>query len=201
VSRQSNGKWKETVLHRFRGGRDGGNPYGSLILDKSGNLYGTTFQGEGGNCSYGCGVVFKLTPQSDGSWKETILHRFSGNGSDGAYPYCKLALDQAGNLYGTTSVGGVQGGGTAFELTPSKNKWRENVLFSFSGGPDQANVGGSNPIAGVTFSPSGKLYGTTYYGGLNAFGVVFQLEHTKAGMKTFSTTLVEVLTDLILRRG
>jgi uncharacterized repeat protein (TIGR03803 family) len=99
----------------------------------------------------------------------------------GLIPNCKLTLDQAGNLYGTTSVGGVQGAGTAFELTPSKNKWRENVLFSFSGGPDQANVGGSNPIAGVTFSPSSKLYGTTYYGGLNAFGVVFQLEHTKAG--------------------
>ena len=86
------------TLHRFSGGSDGGNAQGSLIFDAAGNLYGTTF--EGGNSHCGCGgVVFQLTPRSDGRWAETVLHVF-GRGNDGAEPRAGLIFDGAGNLLG-----------------------------------------------------------------------------------------------------
>jgi uncharacterized repeat protein (TIGR03803 family) len=125
LAKSRGGKWKETVLHIFKGGTDGNEPVGAPVFDKSGNLYGTTMHGGIASCDNGsgCGTVFKLTLAKDGRWKETILHRFTG-GSDGAYPYfVQLAIDPAGNLYGTT-VGGGNGGcgnigcGVVFEITP-----------------------------------------------------------------------------------
>jgi uncharacterized repeat protein (TIGR03803 family) len=104
---------KETVLHQFNGG-DGANPYASVVLDSSGNIYGTTQVGgrNGGNCSYsGCGVVFKLGT----SGKETVLHAFTG-GADGASPVSGVVLDGAGDLYGTAGGGGCCG--VVFKLTP-----------------------------------------------------------------------------------
>jgi uncharacterized repeat protein (TIGR03803 family) len=83
-------------------------------MDKSGNLYGTTIAG--GTSSCGCGVVYKLTPGSNGKWKYTVLHRFTGY--DGAQPDAYPILDSKGNLYGTTITGGAGGAGVAFELTP-----------------------------------------------------------------------------------
>ncbi|HEY3638429.1 MAG TPA: choice-of-anchor tandem repeat GloVer-containing protein, partial [Rhizomicrobium sp.] len=107
----------ETVLHAFEGGNDGSNPAGMLVIDKAGNLIGTTQQGGNNGCNgYGCGTVFKIS--SDGT--ESILHAF--HGSDGAYPYGGVIIDNAGNLYGTTNAGGRgcrhQGCGTVFKLAP-----------------------------------------------------------------------------------
>jgi uncharacterized repeat protein (TIGR03803 family) len=107
----------ETVLHTFTGGRDGADPSAGLIADRAGNLYGTTFFGGGRGSCYGgtgCGVVFKLSP--DGA--ETMLHTFTG-GSDGASPSVGLGLiaDTAGNLYGTTTSGGVGANGVVFKLS------------------------------------------------------------------------------------
>jgi uncharacterized repeat protein (TIGR03803 family) len=114
---------KETVLHRFTGGTDGGHPgYGSLVRDAAGNLYGTTYNGGGTGCGGpGCGIVFKL----DATGKETVLHRFTG-ATDGANPYGGLVQDAVGNLYGTTLSGGDlscstsdgPGCGVVFKLTP-----------------------------------------------------------------------------------
>jgi uncharacterized repeat protein (TIGR03803 family) len=106
---------KEKVLYRFAGGSDGANPYAGLVADAQGNLYGTTFFGGGSGCDFGvgCGTIFKLTP--DGI--ETVLYRFTG-GTDGSFPFAPLVFDGQGNLYGTTSEGGVGNGGTVFELTP-----------------------------------------------------------------------------------
>jgi uncharacterized repeat protein (TIGR03803 family) len=103
----------ETVLYRFNphNGTDGNTPNGPLVMDKSGNLYGTT--ANGGNC-YNCGTVFMVTPTGT----ETILHSFTQNGSDGYQPSAGLVMDKAGNLYGTTEYGGTQGQGAIFRVTP-----------------------------------------------------------------------------------
>ena len=147
----SGSNWKETVLHRFSGGKDGANPYAGLIFDGTGNLYGTT----NGGGSYGYGIVFNLTPNPNGSWKEKVLHHFTG-GKDGANPYAAVALDPTGNLYGTTWNGGSHGYGTVFRLALGLDgKWREHVLHAFAGKP------GKNPYAGVTLDSVGKIYGTT----------------------------------------
>ncbi|MFZ0914619.1 MAG: choice-of-anchor tandem repeat GloVer-containing protein, partial [Candidatus Korobacteraceae bacterium] len=103
--------WIETPLYKFSGGSDGSNPYGAaVVFDAAGNLYGTTYGGGGGSCSAGgCGVVYKLTPAGSG-WTESTVYTFTG-GADGAAPWAGVTLDQAGNLYGTTSAGGAFGGG------------------------------------------------------------------------------------------
>lgn len=88
------------ALYKFRaGGGDGWYPHCSLIFDTAGNLYGTTLQGG----SHGAGTVFKLSPNPDGSWTESVLHSFSG--TDGREPYAGLISDAAGSLYGTTEWG------------------------------------------------------------------------------------------------
>jgi hypothetical protein len=172
----SNGKWSEKVLHRFSGISEGGYPNGDLIFDTSGNLYGTTILG--GNrtdCQgYGCGVVFKLTPTSSGGWKEIVLYTFTG-GKDGAGPAPGPTFDAAGDLYGTTFDGGIAncafGCGVAFKLTPTPHgEWKEVVLHSFTGGND-----GGNPGSGLILDVKGNLYGSAVNGGVDGWGVVFDL--------------------------
>jgi hypothetical protein len=110
-------QWKETVLYMFRGGSDGAVPFGSLVLDGAGNIFGTTMDGGGqGNCTFeqqnlGCGTVFELTPSPGGKWKEMVLHRFAGGSGDGANPVGGLVVNADGNVYGVTSNGG-NGGST-----------------------------------------------------------------------------------------
>jgi len=111
--------WKETVLHFFTQGTDGAIPGAGVIFDSAGNLYGTAEQG--GNTSLcggnGCGVVFKLSPTS-GGWAETVLHTFGAVTGDVLQPAAGLVFDAAGNLYGATPIGGANGVGTVFEVTP-----------------------------------------------------------------------------------
>jgi uncharacterized repeat protein (TIGR03803 family) len=169
----ADGSWTESVLYGFTGSRnkDGGHPVAGLIFDTAGNLYGTT-SSDGG--AHKQGVVFKLMPNPDGSWTETVLHHFSG-GKDGGVPDAGLIFDQAGNLYGTASVGGIlsycggSGCGVVFKLTPNPDgSWKEEVLHRFNG--RQA----ANPHAGLIFDAAGNLYGTTA-GYLTAFGSVFEI--------------------------
>jgi hypothetical protein len=122
-------------LYEFKGGNNAGRPFDTLIFDQVGTLYGTTLAGGGKICGGDdspCGTVFKLTHQSNGSWTESVLHRFGGSG-DGWAPSAGLIFDSAGNLYGTTTMGGASGrGGTVFMLTPEQNgSWTETVLYSF----------------------------------------------------------------------
>jgi uncharacterized repeat protein (TIGR03803 family) len=150
----------ETVLYSFTGGADGGFPFGGVVLDSKGNLYGTT---NGGGAS-GAGVVFKI----DKSGSETVLYSFTG-GNDGAYPlWVTLARDAAGNLYGTTVGGGTSNAGVVFKVDTSGN---ETVLYSFTGGDD-----GGNPRVGVTLGPDGNLYGTADSGGASSAGAVFEIK-------------------------
>jgi len=118
LSQTSAGKWTETIVHSFASGSDGSYPVGPLVIDGSGSLYGTTTYG-GVGCSQSlCGVVYKLTPQGSGMWKETIVHPFESAG-DGSQPQQGLFLDSAGNLFGTTYVGGSRYGyGAVYEITP-----------------------------------------------------------------------------------
>lgn len=168
LSRNANGQWVETVLHSFNGpfGFDPGGlePMAGVVLDSSGNLYGTTQVGG----VDGFGVVFKLSPASGGTWKETVLHAFTE--SDGGQPIAPLVFDAAGNLYGTTS-GAPPSRGTVFELSRGPaGKWKEKVLHAFFG-PD-----GWHPFGGLTFDAHGALYGTTNVGGPDKFfGEVFRL--------------------------
>jgi uncharacterized repeat protein (TIGR03803 family) len=161
----------ETVLYSFDDSsqNDGAGPYGSVIEDKAGNLYGTTNVGG----SNGTGTVFRLAP--DGA--ETLLHSFDDQGgSDGARPYCNLVRDKAGNLFGTTNVGGANGQGTVFKIAPDGT---ESVFYSFvdNGGSD-----GADPYAGLIMDKTGNLYGTTTEGGAHGQGTVFKL--TPKGAET-----------------
>jgi uncharacterized repeat protein (TIGR03803 family) len=157
LSPNGNGAWAETVIYSFAvGGEDGGNPSGYLIFDRVGNLYGTTLYGGKGCASNGCGVVFELSPTGS-SWNEKVLHKFAGGTHDGAYPVEGLVMDLAGNLYGTTSSGGDNGGGTVFELSPSGGRWKERVIYA--SGTDVYGVG---IAAGLTMDPYGNLLGANY---------------------------------------
>jgi len=128
-------------------------------MDSAGNLYGTTEYGGSSSCSrflaVGCGTVFKL----DSSGKEALLYSFTGMNGDGANPAAGLIMDSAGNLYGTTLVGGLAGGGTVFKLDPSRH---ETVFYSFT----LTNGDGANPTAGLIMDRAGNFYGTTGLGGL-----------------------------------
>jgi uncharacterized repeat protein (TIGR03803 family) len=153
-----------TVLHSFAGGEaDGANPYGALVLDGSGNLYGTT---SGGGAS-GEGTIFTITTGGTGF---TVLHSFAGGDADGANPYGALVLDGSGNLYGTTSGGGASGEGTIFTITTGGSGFA--VLHSFAGG----TTDGATPKAGLLFDGSNILYGTTSSGGASGVGTIFKVQ-------------------------
>jgi uncharacterized repeat protein (TIGR03803 family) len=168
----------ETVLYAFQGGSDGAFPRGGLIADKKGNFYGTTAAGGSTNCSDGgCGTVYEL--KSNG--QETVLHAFQG-GSDGWSPEGNMIVGTAGNLYGTTALGGTNnpnncgggdlGCGTVFKVTQSGT---ESIIYDFQGGSD-----GWTPEAGLTKDDTGNLYGTTAGGGGAAFcefgcGTIFKV--------------------------
>ena len=161
----------ETVLYAFQGGNDGFQPGSNIVMDGSGNLFGTTVGGGTYNsdCAEGCGTVFEVQP--DGT--KNTFYMFQG-GTDGQGPDGSLITDTAGNLYGTTGAGGgcslyPSGGcGTVFELTPSG---QETILYAFQGGTD-----GLGPVGGVIMDNAGNLYGATEFGGnSDCCGVVFAI--------------------------
>ncbi len=183
LSPMAGGEYQETILHSFNKfvhrNKDGCNPESYLISDAAGNLYGTTNRGGGGQvngtfCDNGCGTVFKLTPGKHGKYKESVIHSFPGTkgNTDGRNPVGGLVLDGAGNLWGSTPVGGVGGIGTVFELTPNPDgTYTESTLYSFTG-----DTTGWFPNTNLVIDQAGNLYGTTVNGGLdNGAGVVFKV--------------------------
>lgn len=176
--------WIFNVLYSFTGGGDGSAPFGSLARDPQGNLYGTASWGgtQNSNCDYndgdgvGCGTVYKLVPSSQG-WNFSVLHSFGGI-PDGANPdFESLVIDALGNLYGTTEFGGnccSAGGGTVFRIAPDGT---ESVIYRFAG----SITDGSLPYGGVVPYQE-NLYGTTYWGGADGFGTVFEIP--RAGTET-----------------
>ena len=154
----SGGGWTEMVLNQFSG-PNGAGPTG-VIMDRNGNLDGTTRYGGGGydNCTSGCGTVFQLVPSSTG-WTENVLYQFQNNG-DGGQPAYGLTLDRAGNLYGTTT-GAFSAAGTVFELSPGQGGWTLTTLYTFPAG--------CIPVSDLTMDPAGNLYGYASGCGDSAF--------------------------------
>jgi len=177
LSPQAGGVWTEQVLYTFSGETDPNTPNGGLIFDKSGNLYGTSSSG-GAYDAYG--TVYELSPPaSSGPWTEQILHSFNNNFVDGYRPLGSLVFDANGNLYGTTSYGGVNGMGTVFELTPgSGGVWTENIIFNQSYS--------ETPYANLIFDTEGNLYSTSFSGGapnqtVGQHGTAFELSPPQSG--------------------
>jgi hypothetical protein len=184
----SGGQWTETVLYRFTGGADGLGPLAPTIIDRAGNLYSTTNSGGVANCAaasngqaVGCGTVFELSPNGDGTWTEKTLYAFQG-GNDGGFPYgAGVIMGAAGKLYGTNVYAGgtsnycqVIGCGTVYELSPPLSKsgaWKETVLHTF---PFVTSTDPSGPGPGLILQ-GGTLIGTTGTGGQYSHGTAFQL--------------------------
>jgi uncharacterized repeat protein (TIGR03803 family) len=179
LSPGSGGKWTETVLHSFMdNGTDGFTPWGSVVLDKSGNLYGTTNAGgstTAGCGNGGCGVVFEISPAANGKWTEKVLHNFQDNRLivDGYASTAGLTMDARGRLYGTTYYGGAYNDGTVFELVRVSNKWTETVLHNFDWSIYVKD--GTSPSDSLIFDNAGNLYGTTQDGGDYNNGAVVEI--------------------------
>jgi uncharacterized repeat protein (TIGR03803 family) len=167
--------WVASPLYDFQGGTDGAFSVASVIMGPNGILYGTTSSAGQGTCSYygssGCGTVFSLRPQVTFCRSiicpdiQTQLYSFTG-GNDGGNPLeGDLVFDSAGNLYGTTHVGGLYGYGAVYELTPAGKGWTESVIYSFAGGND-----GASPWSNVILDSAGDIYGTTGRGGNTGCG-------------------------------
>jgi len=159
----------QSLVYSFTGGSDGSWPLNNVVFDRSGNAYTTA----GMNGTDGGGTVIELTP-SGGGWTESTIHEFAP-ASDGSQPWAGLVFDASGNLYGDTSSVGPDGGGTAFELTPSGGSWTYSLLQSFSGGTQ------AGPLANLVMDASGNLYGTTAIAGAFSQGAVFKLTRTESG--------------------
>ncbi len=169
-----------TILHGFTGGADGGSPLNGLALDSAGNLYGTAYYGGIGNP--GAGVVFKI----DTSGAFSVLHAFLAS-SDGGFPYAGVILDAAGNIYGTCSGDGPQGGGTVYKIN-AENDY--SVVYAFG----QGLAGYGNPTAGVAIDPAGNLYGTLPAGSFGpggppgSYGQVYEIDVSGNATQLYSFT-------------
>jgi uncharacterized repeat protein (TIGR03803 family) len=212
ISAQPGGGWTETVLYSFcseSNCTDGDQPSAGLIQDADGNLYGTTIYGganTSANSGLGGGAVFELAPpaQQGGVWTETALYSFcsvgGSNCTDGDQPAAGLILDAAGNLYGTTYVGGANtsandliGGGTAFKVAPPAQQggaWTEMVLYSFCSVGGSSCTDGTLPSASLIQDSAGNLYGTTTQGGTGSGGTVFELAAPAQQGGTWTETML-----------
>ncbi len=177
-------------LYKFQAVPDGNFPEG-LVIGPDSTLFGTT---NGGgivnnqqclNYVNGCGIVFRLQPPATFCatplcpWNETVLHSFTGMSNDGGNPANgDLIFDSAGNIYGTTIMGGSTDWGTAYELTPSQGGWTENIFYNFDPSPQ----GLASPGSGLIRDQAGNFYGTTGYNvDGNPSGAVYQLVHSQSG--------------------
>lgn len=171
-------------MNSFGGGTAGFGPSAGVLVGKHGTIYGSTWIGGTGCGSEGCGLIYALN-KSGSTWKESVLYEFSG-GSDGANPSGRLVADEAGNLYGTAYRGGITGScggcGVVFELVNSGTQWKENVLYSFTGGSD-----GNYPGDGVIFDKTGNLYGTDFGAQSPSEGAVFELSPSSGSTWTETT--------------
>jgi uncharacterized repeat protein (TIGR03803 family) len=174
-------RWTEKTLYSFQGGADGNSPVGGLVLDKLGNLYGTTYTGG----KQGNGTVFELSPSfaPETGWTKVALYSFQSS-PDAGGPMATLTFDSAGNLFGTTHLGGPNQGGAVFELSPPAqpgSEWSEKVLYGFTA---FSQLDGCFPQAQVIFDAAGNLYGTTIGGGPKSQGAVYQLTPQSDGSWT-----------------
>jgi uncharacterized repeat protein (TIGR03803 family) len=168
LSPTQQGDWTKTTLYRFSNLENGSDPFDGVILDGNGNLYGATYSGGPYQGNYG--VIYRLSPNGDGTWTYTVLYAFQG-GDDGSFAVSAPTLDASGNLYGTTMYGGTGYEGTVFKLTPtSQGPWIKTTLHNFH------DLDGAGPeLSKLWITSSGTIYGTTVTGGAYGQGVVFQI--------------------------
>ena len=187
LSPGTNGQWTETVLYSFPGFQgDGKAPLG-VVIDQSGNIYGTTFPGG----LYNEGIAFELSPSANGQWTESVLWNFCSlpDCADGAGSSGAPTLNPAGGLYGATKAYP----GTVYELTPGSNGWTLTTLYTFCSLPNCAD--GNNPIGPLTLDAKGNLYGETELGVYNG-GTAFTLRPQPGGQwKEFVLHTFEGKTD------
>jgi len=182
LSRAGSG-WVLTTLHSFQGPpNDGAYPYSGVVFGPDGALYGTTNRGGQYGDNDGDGTVYRLSPPPTAChsvscpWEETAIHSFGNGEYDGALPeYGNLVFDQAGNIYGTTLLGGFGTNGVVYELSPSGGGWTENILFYF------VLETGDNPYSGLILDGSGNLYGTASSFGPENSGTIYELSPSGSG--------------------
>lgn len=171
------GGWTESIIYSFNYEGSGGYiPCGGLVFDQQGNLYGEALVGGSGG-----GLIYQLSPGTNGVWTENVLYNFTG-GTDGSAPFATtLALDGSGNLYGTTEGGGTYGFGTVFELVKgTSGTWTKRTLHNFA----QFSDGGVPYAESLILDSAGNIYGTTLDGGAYDYGVVFELVRGSNGSWT-----------------
>jgi uncharacterized repeat protein (TIGR03803 family) len=167
---RSGGPWTDNTIHTFTSTPDGGYPSGTLVRDAAGNLYGVTAVG-GAN---GDGCVYQLSLNSDGTWAENIIYSFTYINYGGYGPAGSLAIDAAGNLYGTTQGGGLWNWGIAYKLSHSNGSWTETTLYDFT-----LNYSTDVQTIGVVLDPAGNLYGVTLFDGEYGLGTIYKLTPTQ----------------------
>lgn len=185
--------WNFTVLYNLGSSGDGAYSFAGLVMDASGNLYGTTSHGG----AHGAGAVFELTLTTSKTWTEKVLYSFCSQGggkcTDGEGPYYSgVILDNSGNLYGTTIIGGLHGYGVVYELAPpsgTKTSWTETVLYDFCSQGGAKCTDGDEPVASLLMDNSGILYGTATRGGSYNGGVVFELKPDRSETVLWSFAL------------
>jgi uncharacterized repeat protein (TIGR03803 family) len=171
------GPWIFTALYAFTGGADGNFPNSGLVLNATGDLFGTTMSGGQGGQTDG-GTVFELW-RNDGRWTETVIWNFTTSSTVGYHPYGTVAFDAAGNIYGVT---GAPAQGAVYKLTKSSSGWVGNPIYAFTGGAD-----GDDPFDTPTLDTQGNLYGTTISAGTFGGGTVYQLSPNVDGSYAFHT--------------
>ncbi|PYX31329.1 MAG: hypothetical protein DMG77_07230 [Acidobacteria bacterium] len=166
LAKAGGGVWNFSVVHTFTGGSDGSGPGAPLAIDKSGNIFGMAPTGG----AFGVGTVYLIQHGTSG-WTFRLIHTFTG-GSDGLGGSAgRMIFDSAGHVFGTSTVGGLNGLGVVFHLTPTlTGEWQFTSLYDFKGSPD-----GALPYGGLVRDSAGHLYGTTYYAGANDLGTVYEL--------------------------
>jgi uncharacterized repeat protein (TIGR03803 family) len=175
-SPNGDGTWTETLIFEFGSEKSYG-PNGNLVIDKAGNLYGTTQSGG----DYGWGGVYRLS-NGNGTWKFQELYDFPPSALNPAGPG-GLAIDGVGNLYGNTQNDGYSGAGSLYKLTPNKGYWTYSLIHSFTG-----SIDGGYASGGLALDASGNIYGTTLEGGVYGNGTVFEFS-PGAGGKWSETVL------------
>ena len=164
------GTFAESIIHSFHI-LDGNLPNSTPVFDSAGNLYGTTFFGGAvRDCpNEGCGVIYELKKNSDGTWTEILLRQLQK--ADGWEAVGPVVFDSVGNLYAAAQAGGAFTWGSIFQLSPrSQTPWPEHIIHYFANYPD-----GASPYAGVTFDSVGNLFGTTSGGGASQMGTIFEI--------------------------